>query len=80
MSSARHLDRGAPGEGHQQQTMGVGAIQDQMRDPMGESLGLTGTRTGRDQQPEATLFRRRCRLRQRCAAPVQVAQMPAAID
>jgi hypothetical protein len=50
VSSARHLERGAPGEGQQQQTVGVGAIQDQMRDPMGEGLGLTGARTGRDQQ------------------------------
>ena len=52
-----------------------------MRDPMGESLGLAGARTGRDQQ----------RRRRLCVAAdaifdsaalsgVQVAQMPVAID
>jgi hypothetical protein len=59
----------------------VGAVQDQMRHPMGESLGLAGARTGRDQQ----------RRRRLCVATdavfnsaalsrVQVAQVPAAID
>jgi len=81
VSSARHLQRGTPSEGQQQQTVRVGAVQDQMRDPMGESLGLAGARTGRDQQ----------RRRRLCVAAdavfdsaalsrVQVAQMPVAID
>jgi hypothetical protein len=34
----------------------VGAVQDQMRDPMGERLGLTGARTGRDQQRRRRLY------------------------
>jgi hypothetical protein len=81
VSSARHLERGTPSEGQQQQTMRVGAVQDQMPDPMGERLGLAGARTGRDQQ----------RRRRLCVATdtvfnsaalsrVKVAQMPEAID
>jgi hypothetical protein len=81
VGSARHLERGAPSEGQQQQTVRVGAIQDQVRDSMSESLGLAGARAGRDQQ----------RGRRPCVAAdavfdcatlrrVQVAQMPVAID
>ena len=61
--------------------MRVGAVQDQMRDPMGEGLGLAGARTDRDQQ----------RRRRFCVATdaifdsaalrrLQVAQVPATID
>ena len=50
MSSMCHLERGAPGEGQQQKTVRIGTVQDQMRHPMGESLGLAGARAGRDQQ------------------------------
>jgi len=45
-----HLERSAPSEGQQQQTVRVGAIQNQIRDPMSERLGLAGARAGRDQQ------------------------------
>jgi hypothetical protein len=38
----RHLECGAPSEGQQQQTMGIGTVQDQMRDPMSERLCLAG--------------------------------------
>ena len=61
--------------------MGVGTVQDQMRDPMSERLCLAGARAGHDQQGR----RRPCvdadavfdgaALRR-----VQVAQMPVAID
>jgi hypothetical protein len=61
--------------------VGVGAIQDQMRDPMGESLGLTGARTGRDQQRR----RRLCVVADAvfdsaALRRVQAAQMSVAID
>jgi hypothetical protein len=45
-----HVERSAPSEGQQQQTVRVGAIQNQMCDPMSERLGLAGARAGRDQQ------------------------------
>jgi hypothetical protein len=81
VSSACHLERSAPGEGQQQQTVRVGAVQDQMRDPMGEGLGLAGARTGCDQQRR----RRFCVdtdaiFDSAALSRVQVAQMPATID
>ena len=45
-----HLGRGPPGERHQQDAARVGAIDDQMRDPMGEGVGLAGPGAGDDQQ------------------------------
>ena len=50
MGSARHLERGAPCESQQQETVRVGTVQDQMRHPMNERLGLARARAGRDQQ------------------------------
>ena len=50
MGSARHLERGAPGESQQQETVRVGTAQDQMRHPMNECFGLARARAGRDQQ------------------------------
>jgi hypothetical protein len=80
VSSACHLERGAPGEG-QQQTVQVGAVQDQMRDPVGESLCLAGARTGRDQQRRRRLFVASDAVFDSAAlSRVQVAQMPATID
>jgi hypothetical protein len=81
VGSARHLECGAPSEGQQQQTMRVGAVQEQMCDPVGESLGLAGARTGRDQQR-----RRRFRVAadavfdSAALSRVQVAQMTVVID
>lgn len=81
MSSACHLERGAPSEGQQQQTVRVGAVQDQMRDAMGEGLGLTGARTGRDQQRQRRLCVATDAIFDSAAlSRVQVAQVPAAID
>ena len=81
MGSPRHLERSAPSEGQQQKAERVGAIQDQMRDPVSEGLGFARPCAGRDQQGR----RRPCvdadavfdgaALRR-----VQVAQMPVAID
>jgi hypothetical protein len=50
VGSARHLERGAPCESQQQETVRVGAVQDQIRHPMNECLGLARARAGRDQQ------------------------------
>jgi hypothetical protein len=48
MGPPRHLERGAPSEGQQQETVRIGATQDQMRDPMSKRLGLAGARAGGD--------------------------------
>ena len=50
MGSARHLERGAPCESQQQETVRVGTVQDQMRHPMNKRLCLARARAGRDQQ------------------------------
>lgn len=81
MGSPRHLERGAPSEGQQQQTMWVVTVQDQMRDPMSKRLGLAGARAGRDQQGR----RRPCvaadaKFDGAVLRRVEVAQMPVAID
>ena len=46
----RHFGRGAPRERHQQNPAGVGAIDDQMGDAMGEGVRLAGSGAGDDQQ------------------------------
>ena len=61
--------------------MGVGTVQDQMRDPMSERLCLAGARAGRDQQGR----RRPCvdadaEFDGAALRRVQVAQMPVGID
>jgi hypothetical protein len=38
-----HLGRGATGKRHQQDPAGVGTLDDQMRDPMGKGVGLSGS-------------------------------------
>ena len=81
MGSARHLDRGAPCESQQQETVRVGTVQDQMRHPMNKRLCLARARAGRDQQGRrrpsvavGAVFDRAA-LRQ-----IQVAQISVAID
>jgi len=81
VGSARHLERGAPGESQQQETVRVGTVQDQMRQPMNERLGLARARAGRNQQgrrrPSAAadaVFDRAALRR------IQFAQMSVAID
>ena len=81
MGAPGHLERGAPSEGQQQQTVRVGAIQDQMRDAMSERLGLAGTRAGRDQQRRRRPVVVADAVFDRAAlGRVQVAQMPVVID
>ena len=50
MGSAGHLERGAPCESQQQETVRVGTVQDQVCHPMNERLCLARARAGRDQQ------------------------------
>ena len=81
MGAPGHLERSAPSEGQQQKAERVGAIQDQMRDPVSEGLGFARPCAGRDQQGRGRL----------CTAPdtvfyraalrrVQIAPMPVAVD
>ena len=46
----RHLGRRAARERHQQDAARIGAVDDQMRDAMGERVGLAGSGAGDDQQ------------------------------
>ena len=46
----RHLARRAAREGHQQNAARVRAIDDEMRDTMGERVGLARTRAGDDEK------------------------------
>ena len=45
-----HFGRGAAREGHQQNTARVGAIDDKVRDAVGERVGLARTRSGNDKK------------------------------
>ena len=61
--------------------MRVGAVQDQLRDLMGESLGLAGARTGRDQQRRRRLcIATDAVFNSAALSRVQVMQVPAAIN
>ena len=46
----RHLGGGAARKRHQQDAARIGAADDQMGDPMGERVGLAGSRAGDHQQ------------------------------
>ena len=50
-----HLRRGAAREGHQQDAAGIGAVDDQMGDPMGEGVGLAGAGAGNDEERRANV-------------------------
>ena len=50
LDPARHLGRRPAGEGHQQNAARIGAVDDQMRDPMRQGVGLAGSRAGDDQE------------------------------
>jgi hypothetical protein len=50
LNAARHFSRGAARKGHQQDTAGIGSVDDQMGDPMGHGVGLPGARAGDDQE------------------------------
>ena len=45
----RHFGRRAAGKRHQQDAAGVGAVDDQMGDAMGQGVGLAGARAGNHQ-------------------------------
>jgi hypothetical protein len=45
-----HFLRGAPGKGEQQDAARIGALLDEIGDPMGKRLGLAGTSPRNDQQ------------------------------
>ena len=45
-----HLGRGAAREGQQQDAARIGAVDDQMRDPMRQRIGLARAGAGDDQQ------------------------------
>ena len=45
-----HLGRSAARERHQQDAAGIGALDDQMRDAVGQRIGLAGPGAGDDQQ------------------------------
>ncbi|MHC2462540.1 hypothetical protein ACVIHD_001552 [Bradyrhizobium embrapense] len=53
LDTAGHLGGGAPRKGHQQDAARIGTRDDQMRDPMGERVGLAGACTGDHQQRRA---------------------------
>ncbi|MEZ0103113.1 hypothetical protein ABIF25_006695 [Bradyrhizobium elkanii] len=53
LDAAGHLGGGAPRKGHQQDTARIGAGDDQMRDAMGERVGLAGPRARDHQQRRA---------------------------
>jgi hypothetical protein len=48
LDTPRHLGGGPAREGHQQDFAGIGAIYDQVRDPVRQGVGLAGPRPGDD--------------------------------
>ncbi len=50
LDPARHLGGGAPREGEQQDAAGIDAVDDEMRDPMRQGVGLAGAGARDDQQ------------------------------
>ena len=81
MPGPRHLERGAPCESQQQETVWVGAVQDQMRHPMNECLGLARARACRDQQGRRRPFAPADSVFDRAALRrIQFAQILVAID
>ena len=50
LDAPRHLGRGAAREGHQQDAARIGAVDDQMRDAVGQRVGLARAGAGDDQQ------------------------------
>ena len=50
LRAARHLERRAAREGQQQDALGLGALQNQMRDPVRQRVGLAGAGARDDEQ------------------------------
>ena len=61
LDTPRHFGGGAPRKRHQQDAPGIGAVDDQMGDPMRQRVGLAGSGAGNHQQrrtrPAVTLGR-----------------------
>ena len=53
LDALRHLGGGAAREGHQQDAARIGAVDDQVGDPMRQRVGLAGSRAGYHQQRRA---------------------------
>ena len=69
LGTANHRLGRASGEGQQQQPPGIGTLEHQMRDAMGERCGLAGAGAGDDQQGRPWRQRPRCRQAvQHCSA------------
>ena len=65
----RHLGRRAARKGHQQDAARIGAVDDQMRDAVGQGIGLARPRAGDDQERRSRRLRP-CRRRARPRAAV----------
>ena len=48
LDAPRHLARGSPGEGEEQDTARIRPVNDKVRYPVGQRVGLTGTGAGDD--------------------------------
>jgi hypothetical protein len=59
LDAPAHFGRGAAREGQQQHAARIGAVDDEMRHPMGERVGLAGAGAGNDQK-RAGIGQRRC--------------------
>ena len=53
LDTPRHFGGGTARKGHQQYSPGIGTIDDQMRDPVRQGVGLSGTRAGDDEERRA---------------------------
>jgi len=68
----RHLGCGPAREGHQQNAARVGAIDDKMRDAMGERIGFARTRSGNNKKRHVGVqpcSRTPCSTARRCSLP-----------
>jgi hypothetical protein len=50
LNAPGHFGGGATRKGHQQYSTGIGTVDDQMRDPVSQGVGLSGTRAGDDEE------------------------------
>ena len=48
LDAPRHLARGSPGEGEEQDAAWIRPVNDKVRYPVGQRVGLTGTGAGDD--------------------------------
>jgi len=50
LNAPGHFGGGATRKGHQQYSTGIGTVDDEMRDPVSQGVGLSGTRAGDDEE------------------------------